>query len=137
MHYTEPTIDRIANIRIATEFTPRNELIVRPRQRCGPFVKPGAVLVTDGEKLPLAAGPLGGMGDFYTARYGEYLIGMNCTKNKTFQLLIPPAYRGKRLTELISNTTVVAAETHPVRPRTTAVFHLAPAGWRYVTPSGP
>lgn len=126
VHCTEPAVDRIANIRIATEYTPSGKSIVRPKERCGQFVKPGAVLVTDGEELPLAAGPLGGMGDFYTARYGDYLIGMNCTGDRTFTLRIPPRSAGRPLRELVSGEMTGPAATHVVGPGTTAILYLGP-----------
>jgi len=124
VHYTEPTVDRIANIRIATEFTPSGKFIVRPHERCGVFVKPGAALITDGEELPLAAGPLGGMGDFYAARYGEYLIGMNCTRNKAFPLEVPPEFAGRPLVDLVSQRRLGPAASQTVAPGTTMVLHL-------------
>ena len=124
VHYAEPTLDRIANIRIATEFTPSGTSITRPRERCGPFVEPGTVLATDGEVLPLARGPLGGMGDFYSARYGDYLFAMNCTADRTFQLDVPPEHAARPLRDLISGRRLGPAARLPVPPATTLVLFL-------------
>ena len=101
VHFTEPEIDRIANVRIETEFTPSGGAITRPGERPGPFVERGKRLVTDGDVLPLAAGPLGGAGDFHAARYGEYLIGMNCSRDRTFRPAVPPV-KGKVLRSSVS-----------------------------------
>ena len=125
VHCTEPTFDRIANIRIATQFTPSGRSIARPAQRSGAFVKPGTALLTDGEKLPLAAGPLGGQGDFYTVRYGEYLIGMNCTAGKTFELKVPPDLAGRPLVDLITKRPVGGGSIR-VAPGTTVILHARP-----------
>ncbi|NQT87401.1 hypothetical protein HQ560_11590 [bacterium] len=124
VHYTEPTVDRIASMRIGTEFTPRGESIVRPKEAQRQFVEPGAALVTDGEALPLAAGPLGGMGDFYTARYGDYLIGMNCSKARTFRLAVPPEHAGRAVTDLITGRPLAPATAHAVKPGATMILYL-------------
>jgi len=129
VHYTERAVDRIANIRIDTKFTPRGKFIVRPAERCSRdvFVKPGTRLATDGQKLPLAAGSLGGAADFYTARYGEYLIGMNCTGDRTFELTVPPEFASSRLADLIAGKTLAPAAAMSVAPNTTVILHLARA----------
>jgi hypothetical protein len=126
VHFTEPAVDRIANIRIETEFTPSGMTITRPKELSGCFVEPGAKLVTDGEPLPLAAGPLGGMGDFYVARYGEYLVGMNCTADRMFRLAIPADLARGRRTDLISKRNYRPAAVHRIGPGATAVLHFAP-----------
>ncbi len=126
VHFTEPTIDRIANIRIETEFTPSGMSITRPKERSGCFVEPGAKLVTDGEDLPLAAGPLGGMGDFHAARYGDYLVGMNCTDDRMFRLAIPADLARGRRTDLISMKNYRPAKVHRIGPGATVVLYLAP-----------
>ena len=78
--------------------------------------------MTDGEALPLAEGPLGGMGDFYVARYGDYLVGMNCAGDRTFPLAMPLAFAGRRLEDLISKRKFRPAKTYTVRPATTVVL---------------
>jgi hypothetical protein len=77
--------------------------------------------------LPKAGeyGPRVGKADFYTLRYGEYLIGMNCSEQKTFELRIPEGARGKRAPELISGKSVELKEAVSVPALTTVVLWLA------------
>lgn len=124
VHFSEPTFDRIANIRIDCQFTPKGQSMIRPAEQCGPFVEPGTELATDGEILPLAAGALGGKGDFYSMRYGDYLIGMNCTENRTFELEIPEDDIGKDVTDLITGDTVTPEGSFSIQPCTTVVLYL-------------
>jgi len=123
VHFTEPEIDRIANIRIETEFTPSGGAVTRPGERPGRFVEPGKRLVTDGDVLPLAAGPLGGAGDFYALRYGDYLIGMNCSRDRMFRLALPPDLARARRTDLVSGRIYRPARWHRVGPGATVVLH--------------
>lgn len=134
VHCTAPTFDRIANVHIETRFTPSGRSVTRPKERCGPFVKPGTSLATDGEELPLAAGPLGGLGDLYVARYGPYLVAMNCTRGRTFELAIPPALRACRLRDLVTGATAAPAGSRRVGPATTLVLLADGSG---VGPSRP
>jgi hypothetical protein len=63
-----------------------------------------------------------GKADFYTLRYGPYLIGMNMTKDKTFTIDVPAA---KPVTELVTKATAGLAGTRQtVKPRSTVVYYL-------------
>jgi hypothetical protein len=87
-----------------------------------------------GEKLPIAKVPEGvrfkpgdenvyaGKADFYTCRYGKYLIGMNCSSDKTFELEVPAGY--KKVKELVSGKEVNLSGSLKLAPRTTVVLLL-------------
>lgn len=77
-----------------------------------------------GRKLPILAGHPGSPADFYGTRYGDFLIGMNCSADQTFEFK-PAGFSagvdivsGKKLTAPIS-----------VPPQTTVVL-FAPADGR-------
>ena len=85
-----------------------------------------------GEKLPIAKMPeavkfkLGdenvyaGKADFYTLRYRDYLIGMNMTTGKTFELQ-PPTDMSEAM-ELVSRKTMNLDTPVKVAPRSTVVL---------------
>jgi len=87
-----------------------------------------------GEQLPIAKIPDGvrfhpgddnvfaGKGQFYTLRYGAWLIGMNLTTDKTFALPPPAGFREAR--ELVSGQTVKLDAPLPVAPRSTGILWL-------------
>ena len=87
-----------------------------------------------GEKLPIAKVPAGtrfrpgdesvyaGKGSFYTLRYGSYLIGMNMTPDKTFELN-PPTGIGEAK-DLVSGKTLKLDAPMQVAPRSTIVLWL-------------
>ena len=122
VHFSEPTFDRIANVLISCQFTPKYQFITRPEERCGPFVEPETPLVTDGEVLPLAAGSLGGRGDFYFMRYGDYLIAMNCTEDQTLGVQMPEDCAGKDFVDLISGQ-IIHARSLAIAPSTTLILY--------------
>ena len=66
--------------------------------------------------------PYAGKADFYRLRYGPYLIGMNTTKNKTFDLPIPAGVQ--RAPELISGKTRTLKGPITVGPMSTVVLYL-------------
>lgn len=88
-----------------------------------------------GEELPIAKIPDGvpfkpgqenvyaGKGDFYTLRYGPYLIGMNMTKDQTFEITLPE--NAGPISELVSKRVdIKAGSTEKVNPRSTVVYYL-------------
>ena len=87
-----------------------------------------------GEVLPIAKIPDGirfksgdesvyaGKGSFYVLSYGDYMIGMNCTSDRTFDIKVPLERGGA--TELVSQKNVSATETLRVAPRSTVVFYF-------------
>ncbi len=105
VHYTTDTIDRLASVRICTNYTPSGYSVVRPEEMLGTYKYEGMALATDGEILPIAEGPLGGRGDFYQCRYGDYLIFMNCTDEETYKPDIPDDLKDLSAKDLISGDT--------------------------------
>jgi hypothetical protein len=140
VHFTTPTVDRIAVVHEAVQFTPSGQFYTRPDQINFGFANGGPKYPVEmhsalaGEKLPIAKIPAGvsfrpgdesvyaGKGDFYTLRYGNYLVGMNLTTDKTFSLS-PPGDAGE-VKELVSGKTVQPAVPLNVAPRSTVVLWL-------------
>ena len=60
--------------------------------------------------------------DFYTLRYGNYLIGMNLTTDKTFELKPPAGIAEAK--ELVSGKTVKLDAPLKVAPRSTVVLYF-------------
>ena len=128
-HYMTPRFDRIAVVREETEFENSGMVYTRPDWTnfdfgTGGLRYPGGLHSAHaGEKLPIAKIPEGiafkpgdesafaVRGDFYRCQYGRYLIGMNTTTNRTFELNVP-----KNATALVG-----AAK---VGPRSTSVIVL-------------
>lgn len=108
IHYINPVIDRIATVFEEVKFTDSGLTYTRP-ERVNFFFSdanhfyPEIKSAHTGQQLPIAKIPEGvtykpgseniyaGKGDFYTLRYGKYLIAMNCTKDRSFDLEIPKA----------------------------------------------
>jgi hypothetical protein len=142
VHFLTPRFDRIAVVRQETEFEESGMTYTRPDWTNfgfgnGGLRYPGQFHSAHaGEKLPIAKIPPGigfkpgqenvyaGKGDFYTLRYGRYLIGMNCSKEKTFALRVPEGEAGKQAAEMVSRKTITLAEKLDVAPRSTVVLHL-------------
>jgi len=122
IHYTTDSIDRIANVKICARYTPSGYTITRPEEMVGIYRHKDLVLATDGEILPIAEGPLGGKGDFYQCRYGDYLIAMNCTDEKTFEMDIPDDLKNTSVKELISDR-AYRLDQIVVQPRKTLVLY--------------
>ncbi len=138
VHYTTPRMDRIAVVQVETEFTPSGLFYPRPDWVGCAFLKgepkypPDLHSATAGERLPIAKIPAGvtfkpgdenahaGKGDFYTLRYGDYLIGMNLTTDRTFALPPPAGVTAAR--ELVSKTILKLDAPVPVPPRSTVVL---------------
>ncbi|HEY1719183.1 MAG TPA: hypothetical protein VGH42_12945 [Verrucomicrobiae bacterium] len=139
VHYITPQFERIAVVRQETEFEPSGLFYTR-RDAIG-GATPGGVHYPDdlhsaeaGEKLPIAKIPDGvrfrpgddnvfaGKGQFYTLRYGNYLIGMNMTTDKTFELKPPENFKTAR--ELVSGKMIDLSAPVKVSPRSTVVLWL-------------
>ncbi|MGD0382022.1 MAG: hypothetical protein ABSA77_00780, partial [Thermoguttaceae bacterium] len=139
IHYITPSIDRIAVARQETDFESSGLFYTRPDNFIG-FAQRGVRYPVEvhcadaGEKLPIAKVPDGvkftpgadnvfaGKGSFYTLRYGPYLIGMNMTKDKTYELKAPEI--GRQVRDLTSGKTLVINAPLKVGPRSTAVLWL-------------
>jgi len=80
-HYTTPSIDRIANVRMESR---------------------------------------DGFAGFYVCRYGKYLVGMNASGSKTYELPIPPDW--PRARDLVSGRIFQQGGTAVVPARTTVVL---------------
>ena len=84
-----------------------------------------------GEKLPIAEIPPGinfkpgqenvyaGRGEFYRFQYGPYLIGMNMSKQRAFDLKAPTGTGSAK--DLVTGKTLVG-DTVKVAPRSTVVL---------------
>jgi len=123
IHYTTDTIDRLANVRICTNYTPSGYSIVRPAEMLGTYKYEDMALATDGEILPIAEGPLGGKGDFYQCRYSDYLIFMNCTDEETYRPEIPDDLKSLSARDLISDS-IYKLDQIIVPPQKTLVLYI-------------
>lgn len=140
VHYITPTIDRIATVFQKTEFTDSGMKYVRPNWvNLGfggwrEFYK-GIESAHAGEVLSIAKIPNGvnykqgeeniyaGKGDFYTLRYGKYIIGMNCTTDKSFDLNVPEVENGN-VFDLTDGKELVKENVIKVSPLSTVVLFV-------------
>ncbi|QJE94924.1 hypothetical protein [Luteolibacter luteus] len=140
VHLITPEFDRIATVRLDTEFTPSGMEYTRPDWTNFGFANGGHRYPAEyksahaGEKLPIAQIPEGvafkagqenvhaGRGDFYQLRYGSYLIAMNMSADKSFQLKAP-RHAGK-IRNLATGKPVAPAAEAAVGPRSTIVLYL-------------
>jgi hypothetical protein len=138
IHFTTPTIDQIAIVHEDAEFETNGQSYARPDWTTfgfgggGPKYPGNLHSAEAGEKLPVAKIPsevkfrvgdesvYAGKAEFYSLRYGNYLIGMNLTTDKTFELK-PPAEIGEAR-ELISGKTLKLVAPLKVAPRSTVVL---------------
>jgi len=106
VHYITPEIDRVTTVFQDIKFTDSGMRYKRPERVNLAFSDardfyPEIKSAHTGEELPIAKIPAGiqfepgsenayaGRGDFYTLRYGKYLIAMNCTKDRSYELKVP------------------------------------------------
>jgi hypothetical protein len=140
VHWITPRVDHIAIVREETEFEPSGMEYTRPDWVNFGFANGGMRYPGNmhsahaGEKLPIARMPAGlkfrpgdespyaGRGSFYRLRYGDYLIGMNCTKEKSYELTVPAGF--EKVPELISGKAVILNGPVRVPPESTMVFYL-------------
>lgn len=138
VHYITPTIDRLSNIYIHSEFEPSGMEYTRQNwvnlgfDGSREFYK-GVESAHTGEKLPIAKIPEGtvykpgeenvyaGRASFYTMVYGKYLIAMNTTKDKTFDLPIPASFRNA--TDLRTKKSIGKSTGLKVNPGSTVVLY--------------
>jgi hypothetical protein len=138
VHFTTPTVDRIAVVRQETRFTPGGMYYTRPNwinfafARGGPKYPVQIDSAHAGEKLPIARLPDGinfepgdesayaGKGEFYVLCYGDYLIGMNLTTDQTFEL--NPQGKLSEAKELVSGKKIKLGSPLKVGPRSTKVL---------------
>ena len=141
IHYLTPQFDRIAVVREQTQFEPSGNEFTWPNWTNMAFGNGGLKYPGDlqsayaGEKQPVARFPEGvpftpqkespyaGRGDFYTLQYGPYLIGLNMSQEKSFELHVP-AEAPASTVNLVDRRPAKAGSTITVAPKTTAVLYL-------------
>lgn len=138
VHYITPHTEHLANVRITSKYEDSGMKYTRPDWVNLGFNGSrewyaGIHSAHAGEVLPIAKIPDGipfkpgdenayaGRAEFYQLRYGNYLIGMNSSKDKTFYLEIPD--EGK-VTNLVDKTRVEGNEL-AVNPGTTIVLFIS------------
>jgi hypothetical protein len=141
VHYITPRFDRIAVVSESTIFQSSGKEFTWPNWTNYGFGNGGFKYPVDlesaytGQKVPIAKFPDGlspipghespynGRGDFYTLRYGRFVIGLNMTHDKTFELKIPD--NAKSAAELGSHSKdLVAGATMKVRPLSTVILEI-------------
>ncbi len=138
VHYITPSYDRVAVVVNNCEFEPSGMFYTRPNWTDFGFGSgghrypgPESVSAHEGDVLPIAKIPEGikfkpgnesiyaGKADYYSLRYGKYLIGMNCSKDKTFELEIPE--KTKKATGFGSKN-IITSKTVTVPPASTVIL---------------
>jgi len=138
VHYITPRFDCIADVLEDIAFRPSGLTYTRPDWinfgfgDGGPKYPGRTHSALAGEKLPIAKIPDGvkfrpgdesvyaGKGEFYTLHYGSYLIGMNMTTDKVFELKIPAGAKAPR--DLVSGRTIQPNGPFKAGPRSTVVL---------------
>jgi hypothetical protein len=141
IHDIKPEFYTIATVREESEFESSGLTFTRPDKinpgfGIGSITYPGDLhSANTGEELRIAKIPEGitfkpgndsvyaGKADFYRLRYGPYLIGMNMTKDKTFELKVPEGERSGQ--ELVSKSSGIApGSIEKVGPLSTVVLYF-------------
>lgn len=144
VHHIAPAFERQAIVRQEVRFTPLRETYRRPGTVVFGFGNGGSHLkypagslppsAHAGEELPIATPPPGatfkpgsesvyaGKGDFYLLRYGDYLIAMNCSAQKSAAFAIPAEFVGAAELTRPAGRPVPAGERQ-VPPRSTVILH--------------
>ena len=136
-----PNITRLATVRPDVEVISSGETYKRPdwidRLRDVGHPPPGEEVhqAWAGEIMPIARrpddakspkygdwGPFLGKAAFYSLQYGDYLIGMNTTENRSWTLHVPPGYR--QATDLIAGKEMELTGDITVPPLSTVVLYL-------------
>ena len=138
VHHIAPEFERIATVREEIRFSPsgmtwlRRNWINSGRGAGGVSYPGGRNSVHIGETLPVAWIPEGssfqvgqesphaGRGDFYRLDYGPYLVGMNSSPGRTFQIELPGKGAAYRI--LPAGRTVSPGESVEVEPMSTVVL---------------
>jgi hypothetical protein len=143
VHYITPGMDRMAVVREETRIDPSGRTWTRPDDllggsdpKVGKFTYPGGSAATVGEALPIArypddvptrygdVSPYAGKAEFYQLRYGPFIVAMNTTTGKSFDVTVPA---GAAMRELVARRAVAAGERLTVGPRSTIVLYAGPA----------
>lgn len=139
VHAITPKYDRIATLYIEEKFDSSGLFYTMPDYTNMAFgngglkYPDGLHLANTGEKQAIAkipAGipykqgqehPLAGRAEFYNMRYGNYIIAMNSSKNKTFVLTVPEDFAGAK--DLVTGANIGTAKTVTVKEGTTVVLY--------------
>jgi hypothetical protein len=140
VHHITPVFDRVATVKLDTQYTPSGMEYIRPDWTNFGFGNGGHRYPASfesahtGEKLPIAKIPDGiefkpgqenihaGRGDFYQLRYGPYLIAMNMSADKTFDLKTPE--HAGSIRNLVTSKEVIPGGTARVGPHSTVVYYF-------------
>ena len=137
VHYMTPENDRIANICIESQFEPSGLFFTRRNWVTLSWLPirnfyPGIESAHVGEVLPIAKVPGGiefkpgeenpyaGKAEFYKMKYGKYLVAMNCTDDKSYDLEVPAGY--SNATDLVTKKKIGNVKLLHIKPRTTVVL---------------
>jgi hypothetical protein len=140
VHLVRPTIDRISTVLEDVQFDPSGMFYTRPDNidslaQGSPFHDYGDLHSAHaGERLPIPKIPAGtsykpgdesvyaGRGSFYTLRYGPYLIAMNMSEDKSYDLAPQPGVEsGKNLS---TGKTISLKAPLKLKPLSTVVLVL-------------
>jgi len=142
VHYITPQFDRVAVVQEKSEFEPGGIEYSRPDYidfgfGNGGHQYPGNLhSAHTGEKLPIAKIPTGiaykqgeensyaGKAGFYILEYGNYLIGMNMSSDKTYDLTIPVNF-GSAI-DLSNHKSIQQAKSIKVTSHKTIVLYKRP-----------
>ena len=143
VHYLSPDTEQVAVVREEAKFESSGQTYTRKDwinfgfSNGGTYIRYPADIhqALAGEELPIARLPsdvrfrpgeesyFAGKAEFYSLRFGSYLIGMNTTKGKTFEMVVPGDARTVK--ELVGKRAgVKPGSTVQVGPLSTVVFHL-------------
>jgi len=143
VHYMTPTMERDATVWQDVKFDDsgltytRDDRVIEAQTRRHEGLRGDVTQALEGEVLPIAKIPDGiafkpgqesvyaGKGTFYALRYGPYLIGMNMTTDRTFELKRPDGVT--EADELVTKTHISFAKPLKVGPRSTVVLWLGDA----------
>jgi len=138
VHYISAQNERVANIYLQSNFSPSNMEYIRPNWvnlGFGGFREfyPGLNSAHAGEKLPIAKIPEGikfkagdenvyaGRADYYQLQYGNYLIAMNTSAEKSFELEVPVAF--SQAQNLVNQEALKSKNKLTLSPRSTVVLY--------------
>lgn len=138
-----PELTRISTVRMQVQVDDSGENYVRPDWIVGirgvmtNLTPPGDKVhqAWTGEVMPIAKrlsdavlpkygdwGPFVGKAAFYQLRYGDYLIGLNTTEDRSYNLKSPDGIG--RATDLVSGKEIPCSGEVPVAPLSTVVLYL-------------
>lgn len=141
-HYLTPRYQQVAVVHTDVRFEPSGQAWKRPNWTNfgfgnGGFRYPDKLeSAHTGEELPIPKlpsdvrlkpnqeNPYAGRAEFYQLRFGPYLVAMNTTKEKTFEVVPPPGVN--QAPELVSGKAVALNASLKVGPLSTLVLYLGP-----------